>query len=442
MKWPSFGLGKKDSAVSRAIAFVGIGQPKWTPRQYDKLADEAYVRNVIGYACTRLIAQSAAAIPRVVKMGNTELSEHPVISLLNRPNRHQTGAELLEAFYSYYMLAGNSYVEAVALDETNVDELYTLRPDRMKAIPGPRGWVIEYEYKVNSQTVRFDVNVGRKQSPIMHFKAFHPLNDYYGMSPIEAGAFGIDVHNAAGGFSKALLDNAARPSGALSTDQNLGDEQFNRAKTELKDQYSGEKNNGKPMLLEGGLKWVPFALTPQELDFIESKREMAREIALAFGVPPLMLGIPGDNTYSNYQEANRAFYRQTVMPLSERGLAAFAMFLAPTYGEKLVIEPDFDDLPALAEERKLLWERLNSATFISLDEKRDAAGYTPYKPDPENPATQVFVSSAQVPIEMSGFEAGGEEPEDEEDPNAETDPEAPEPGEDDEEVDPDAPPQE
>ena len=72
------------------------------------------------------------------------------------------------------------------------------------------------------------------------------------------------------------------------------------------------------MLLEGGLDWKPLSLSPKDMDFIEAKHAAAREIALAFGVPPLLLGMPGDNTYRNYAEANRAFWRQTVLPLVAR----------------------------------------------------------------------------------------------------------------------------
>lgn len=433
MRMPSFrGMLQKTSAVGRALSFLNLGRPKWTPRQYDRLADEAYCKNVIAFACVRMIAQACAAIPHIVKVGQDEVEEHPVVSLLRRPNRLQTGEELLEAYYSYYLLAGNSYVEAVQLKPENVDELYSLRPDRMSVVPGATGWPVGYEYKANGVTIKFNIPPGRGQSPILHFKSFHPLNDYYGLSPVEPAAFGVDIHNAAGGFAKALLDNSARPSGALSTEKDLGDTQFDRLKAELEERATDRQANRKPMLLEGGLKWIPFSLTPQEMDFIESKREMAREVALAFGVPPMMLGIPGDNTYSNYSEANRAFYRQVVMPLANRGLASLALFLAPTYGDDLMIEPDFDDLPALAEERKALWERLNAATFIGLDEKRVAAGYEEYDPDPDNPATQVFVSSTLVPIEMSGFEPGGEEPTDPDNPDSEDDPDGQDPAQQDE----------
>ena len=105
----------------------------------------------------------------------------------------------------------------------------------------------------------------------------------------------------------ASSDNSARPSGALvyTSGGALTPDQFERLKRELADNFSGARNAGRPLLLEGGLDWRAMSLSPRDLDFLESKHAAAREIALALGVPPMLLAIPGDNTYSNYQEASR-----------------------------------------------------------------------------------------------------------------------------------------
>ena len=124
-------------------------------------------------------------------------------------------------------------------------------------------------------------------------KLFHPVNDHYGLSPIEAAAAAIDLHNAAARWNKALLDNSARPSGALvySSGQHMTAEQFERLKSELETSFQGTRNAGRPLLLEGGLDWKAMSLTPRDLDFMEAKNSAAREIALAIGVPPMLLGI-------------------------------------------------------------------------------------------------------------------------------------------------------
>jgi HK97 family phage portal protein len=176
-----------------------------------------------------------------------------------------------------------------------------------------------------------------------------------------------------------LLDNAARPSGALvfagPAGAVLTDAQFDRLKGELETNYQGAGNAGRPLLLDGGLDWKPLSLTPKDMDFIEAKNAAAREIALAFGVPPLLLGLNGDNTHANYAEANRAFYRQTVIPLVKRTAEALAQWLEPSFGDGLRLEPDLDAIEALAGERESLWRRVSAADFLSEDEKRAGVGY-------------------------------------------------------------------
>ena len=281
----------------------------------------------------------------------------------------------MEALAAHLMIAGNAYVEAVALDGVP-RELHVLRPDRMRVVPGADGWAQAYDYAAGGRSVRFTQEGA--VPPILHIALFNPLDDYYGAPPLEAAQVALDLHNAAGAWNKALLDNAARPSGALvyGGAGNLSDEQFERLKEELEANFAGSANAGRPLLLEGGLDWRPLSLTPKDMDFLEAKNAAAREIALAFGVPPMMLGIPGDATYSNYAEASRVLWRQTVLPLARRLAADLSGWLAPAYGAgRLTLEPDLDAVEALSVEREALWRRVNEASFLTDDEKRQAVGY-------------------------------------------------------------------
>jgi HK97 family phage portal protein len=236
--------------------------------------------------------------------------------------------------------------------------------------------------EAGADTIAVDIDRAAGRDPILHLRLFHPLNDYYGFSPIEAAAAGIDIHNAAGSWNKALLDNGARPSGALiyhgaDGQANLSEEQFARLKSELGDNYQGTANAGRPLLLEGGLDWKEMSFNPKDMDFIQSKNISAREIAAAFGVPPMLLGITGDNTYANYQEANRAFYRQTVLPLAGKAARALSAWLGPRFGGDLRLWYDADQVEALSYDRELLWKRVRSADFLTVNEKRAALGYAP-----------------------------------------------------------------
>jgi HK97 family phage portal protein len=271
-------------------------------------------------------------------------------------------------------------------------------------VPGPGGWPAAFDYTAGTRTVRIAGEAVPGVARILHVKLFHPLSDHYGLSPIEAAASAIDIHNATSRWNKALLDNSARPSGALvytARDGNLTAEQYDRLKAELEQGFQGAARAGRPLLLEGGLDWKSMSLTPRDMDFIEAKHVAAREIALALGVPPMLLGIPGDNTYANYKEANRCFWRGTVLPLVGRTAKALSMWLgagvrpsgsdtmAPPVA-RLELRPDLDAIEALSTEREALWTRINAATFLTDDEKRAAVGYGP--PTGSDPAAADGVS--------------------------------------------------
>jgi HK97 family phage portal protein len=352
------------------------GRARWTPRDYAALSREGYGKNAIVHRAVRLISESIGGLTFLLYEGEAERTAHPLLDLLARPNPRQDGAAFLEAVTAHLLLAGNAYLEAVALDNS-VRELYALRPDRMKVVPGPDGWPEAYDYTLGGRSLRFAQN--GELPPILHLTLFNPLDDHYGLAPLEAAAIAVDTHNAAAKWNKALLDNAARPCGALvfsGTDSSvLADSQFERLKKELTDNYAGAVNAGRPLVLEGGLDWKAMSLTPKDMDFMEAKHAAAREIALAFGVPPMLLAIPGDNTYSNYQEANRVFWRQSVLPLAARIAGALTQWLAPAFGDNLRLAADTDRIEALAADRSALWERVTRAPFLTVNEKRAATGY-------------------------------------------------------------------
>jgi HK97 family phage portal protein len=372
----------KASRTAQLIRLDSGGRARWTPRDYAALAREGYVCNAIVHRAVKLVAENVAGATFLAYEGTALRDPHPLLDLLRRPNPRQERAAFLEAVCAYLLLAGNAYVEAVTVEgqgSADVRELYALRPDRMRVVPGADGWPEAYEYAVAGRSLRFEQNAALP--PILHLTQFHPLDDHYGLSSLEAAAVAVDTHNAAAKWNKALLDNAARPSGALvysgPEGAVLSDSQFERLKRELEETYQGALNAGRPLLLEGGLDWKAMSLSPKDMDFLEAKHTAAREIALAFGVPPMLLGIPGDNTYSNYQEANRVFWRGTVLPLATRIGSALTQWLAPAFGAKVRLVVDTDNVPALAKDRAALWEQVSKASFLSINEKREAIGFSP-----------------------------------------------------------------
>ena len=374
----------KTSAAGPIFAWSQVGRPKWTPRRYDCLAEEGFRKNVVAYRCANLVASAAASVPFVLyDSDDQEVDAHPLLDLLDQPNPAQNGNLFLESLFIDLQISGNAYIEAVMpYGSAAPRELYVLRPDRMKVIPGPNGLPEGYEYSVGGQTTRWAADPLTGHSQILHFKNYHPLNDWYGLAPLEAALLSVDQHNAAGSWNQALLNQGARPSGALVFDPKEGpatltDEQMTRLREEMESSVIGSRNAGRPLILEGGLDWRAMSLSPQEMDWLSGRDAAARDIALAFGVPAQLIGIEGAQTYANMQEARLALYEETVLPLLTKTTMAIDHWIMPMFKADLYLDFDRDEISALTAQRDLLWEKIQKADFLSINEKRAALGYGP-----------------------------------------------------------------
>ena len=375
----------KASEAGPVFAVQNVGRPVWTKRDLAKLAEEAYRKNVIAFRSIKLVSDSAASVKwnlfQTAAGDRRAIEDHDLLKLWAKPNPTMGRSEYVQNVVGYYLIAGNSYLEAVGPERKPPLELWTPRPDRMQVIAGRFGLPQGFVYKVGGKEKTWDADLVTGKSAILHLKTFHPLDDWYGMSAVEAAARSVDLRNIADDHNNALIRNGARPSGALVYDprdktasDRLGDEQFVRLKAELED-HQRVGNTGQPMLLEGGLRWEQMGLSPLDMDFLNAKNTSSRDIALAFGVPPQLLGIPGDSTFSNYQEARLALWEETVIPLLRMLRDELNGWLAPMFGDGLELEPDLDDVPALALRRQARMEAFDGVSYLSINQKLKAAGF-------------------------------------------------------------------
>lgn len=416
-------IGHKASATGPIVSAHVVGRPVWPERDYERFAKEGYQQNPVVSRCVELIASGVAGIRFDLQQGKGKrakvLDEHPLLRLLENPNPEQDGNALLQAFVSHFVISGNGYLERTS--EKNLDrmELYALRPDRMRVIPDTDGWPGGYEYTAGGGRKTWAIDPYKGMRPILHMRRFHPLSDWYGMSPLDPAAWSIDTHSAASKHNQSLLDNGATPTGAFVYSGGadgvglLSPDARDALREELSGQHQGPGNAGRPLLLEGGLDWKQFGLNLEQLQFVNAKNLAAREIAFAMGVPPLLLGIPGDNTYSNYAEANRAFFRSTVIPLAERIARMITHWFRPLLGDGLALVVDLDTIDALASERAELWTKVNQSQILSVNEKREALGYTPVQPA-KTTGDEIYTSAGLLPINAvdDGTISGGIDPRD------------------------------
>lgn len=367
--WRSGKNRHESKSAPPLVALTGPGGPNWGARDGVALTRDGYLRNAVAYRCIRMVAEAAASVPLVT-------AHEAAARLIRKPAPDVASPAFLEGVYTQLQLHGNAFIEAVTLpggpdDEgPGIDALYALQPGRVRPVTDGRGWAERWAVRERR---------GERMLPreaVLHLKLFHPQDDILGLPALAPARRALDLHNASADWAKSLIDNSAKPSGALiyGGHGRMPPDQFDRLKQDLDALYSGAANAGRPLLLEGGLDWRPMSLSPADMDFLEARNSAAREIALALGVPPQLLGIPGDNTYANYKEANLAFWRMTVLPLAEKMAASLSVWLDEPLGGDVEVCCDLDRVPALSAEREALWARLEAASFATLDEKRKLAG--------------------------------------------------------------------
>lgn len=348
-----------------------------TPADYSNLAKAGYQQCIDSYECINKIAEAVAAIPfyLVRRRGNqqTEIEDHELLTLLDKPNPQMGGQKFREAAIKYLLIAGNSYIERAGPNGKGIPpkELYLLRPDRVKIIPGDSVQLVRgYRYEIGGQKQDFDFG------QVQHLKYFHPTDDWYGLSPLEVAAKGIDISNLFMAWNASLLKNDCKPPGAFFSQQRLSDDDRQRLEEEVVEKWAGSENAGRPLLLEGGsVEWKPFSISPRDMDYLNAEKMTTRKICRIFGVPPELLGDNENKTYSNYKEARLAFYMETILPLAYFFRDELNNWLTPLFGEDLSLEYDIDQVEALSVKREEAYTRLASAWWLTLNEKRIACGY-------------------------------------------------------------------
>jgi HK97 family phage portal protein len=363
------GLLRKEARpaqVKSGLGWAGILQAGAgeAPLGYEAQA-RAAMRNAVALRCLRMVSEGLSSVPLVSG------GEAPPCQALLSPG-------LMETLATQLLLQGNAYVET-GLDAAGLPvALWPLRPERVTLETDANGWPVSYAYRVGPRVQRFRAEGDAAAPGLLHLKAPGPLDDHLGQGVLEAASEPVALLNAAARWNRGLLANAARPSGALVLDADEGPltpEQFQRLRDEIEAGFQGAQNAGRPMLLEGGLRWQALALTPAEMDFQKAREAAAREVALAFGVPPMLLGLPGDSTHANYAEANVALWRLSILPLLSRILAGLSAHLS-LWWPTLRLEPDLDQVPALWADRERLWRHVGAASFLSDDEKREMLGWS------------------------------------------------------------------
>jgi len=407
-------IQKKEAPI---VSYQSLGYDVSSKIAYSDLAKEGYSENAIVYRCINEIANNASRVKINLFRGDQEVDNHPLLDLLYNPSPTQSQVEWFQGLYSYLLISGNNYMLSVGGDNTPPTELYNLRPDRIRIQTGQRAMPTAYDYMISGQIVEsYEVDQATGDSKIKHIKMFNPLDDYYGMSPIQASSVDIDQHNLANKHNVNLLQNGARPSGAVifnpkdETGGNvqLSENQRSQLQSDINSRFSGTNNAGRPMLLEGDFDWKEMGLSPKDMDFIQLKNMSAKDIALVYGVPSQLIGIPDSQTYSNFAEAKLALYNETIIPLLDKIQGDLNEWLVPQFNdEALELRYDIDSIPAMAEQRRRVFESVTAGVkdgILTRNEAREQLGY-----EPIDGADSLMVPANLMPLNIASEETPEED---------------------------------
>ena len=395
-KWWQF--WKKEEKSSNAIrSIMQRNSATWSAREFVAFATEGYRDNPTVRAC--IMAKQKAAIECPIILVNEKgeaVENHQILALLNKPNPMQSWEKFLTQMIGSHDIAGEGDVLKIGIGQSV--ELWPLRPDWLEITTFSMGLPVSCSY-TPSDTYEESTVKQYQFSELMIWAEYNPLFRWRGLSPLYSAAYSIDTLNEYAKSNKAMLENGMTPSGVLWTDSEVSDTSFNRLQEQFNGKYAGAKNSGKPMILDGGLKWQGMSFSPRDMEFVSGKRLSQLDVCQVLRVPPQIIGIEGSQTFANYEQARAAFYEDEVIPMVNGLLSELLGFLRkdfklpPTY--KLIV--DTDGITALEPRRAERNKVIDGLTSLKVDEKRAAMGY-----ESAEGGDVILVDSNKIPLDMAG----------------------------------------
>lgn len=400
---------KNFKTKSSFIDFVtGGGDNISLSSSYPSLVTTGYIKNPIVYRCVNRLASACSNVPlKLYKYNNdgskTEIKSHEILDLIYNPNPLSSYNSLIKEFFVSKFISGEGFIKATETGNRLL-ELWVIKPDQVTVNYDAKADKVEY--LISNRTYNAYGKDGYK-CQVFQFKNDNPLAALRGLSPMLSCSEAIVAFNESVSWNKFLVRNGANPSGALKVpkETKLTDEQFEQLKSQLESEYSGAANSGKPILLEGGIDWQQFGLSPKDMDFNNSLLEMARFICTSYGVPSQLIGIRGESTYSNYSHALLAFWQDTVVPEMNEFAASFSIWLQKWYKDNtLFLEIDLQNIDALEPRKKERADRVSvSSNYLKINEARSILGL-----DDIDEGDVILIDPNKVPL-------GEEQNDDEED---------------------------
>ncbi len=380
--WP-FTKPEKKSLPSNFSAFILFGENVngGNSTSFRTLAKQGYSGNTSVYASINEISGSVAGLDwKVTNLEGEVQPNTPLAKLLAHPNEKQTNfGKFIQSQMNYKLIDGNSFILASGMTE-DMDRtgelvgqpgiLEIIEPDRVEVKKDDDGDVSGYRI---ARTSKSGDNLGQvfPRDRVWQSLMFNPLDQDRGMSPMEPSTLDWSSNTESKRWNFSLLKRGGRPSGVLSVNKSLDKEDIQRIRQDADQRFGGSDNAGKMMVLQnvdGGMEWIETSTTPKDADWVKGMQAQERNISKAYQVPSEMLNDGSNKTYSNYNEARKAFYTETVVPHAKEIKAELNEFLLDKFNAvgQLIITFDESKIEALQEDQQIRRQEIRVGYGLGL----------------------------------------------------------------------------
>ena len=270
------------------------------------------------YSCVRILAEAVAGLPlHLYKYtddgGKEKAIDHPLYRLLHdEPNPEMSSFVFRETLMTHLLLWGNAYAQVIRNGKNEVIALYPLMPNKMTVDRDSNGQLYYSYYRGSDEAIRDTQNtVILKSSDVLHIPGLG-FDGLVGYSPIAMAKNAIGMAIACEEFGAKFFANGAAPSGVLEHPGTIKDP--SRVRDAWQSQFGGSSNSGKVAVLEEGMKYTPISISPEQAQFLETRKFQINEIARIFRIPPHMVGDLEKSSFSNIEQQSLEFVKYTLDP--------------------------------------------------------------------------------------------------------------------------------
>jgi HK97 family phage portal protein len=354
---------QKAAAIASTVTPYDVGagygiQPATGPYTYARQSREGYLNAELVFQCVDLRANSAGEPPVVAwqktESGEEKIEEHPALDLLENPNAYMSRSRFWQTIMMHLDINGNAYIEKVRSNAGKVVELWLMRPDRTFVIPDRQRFIGGYRYEIGGEKFLLP------PENVLHFKTRHPLDDFYGMSPLVPLADRVDLEVLARKFNKAFFNNAGVPAGMLAIQKHLNPDERRDLQRVFREQFGGETGWHRVMVMEtgpnAGATYTPMGLPPGQNGAALTDVSETDEVRILgnYGVPlsliPTLAGAKANRGQTASDAEFRAFWKMTMTAVFRDIDSTLSMGLRDEFPEFKRFEHDLSKIQALQED--------------------------------------------------------------------------------------------